>query len=116
TNNESGADWTKEEREQSLPDQEAFHVQHSLSLSTHRRTSPKWSVARIEASLSRAPRCSGGSAAHSQRRSRDHLPRCDMDETGRIKSSGTQRSRACCQTMGPSAPWPTSFACFSAMA
>jgi len=29
--------------------QEAFHVQNSLSLSSHRRTSRKWSVARIVA-------------------------------------------------------------------
>jgi hypothetical protein len=36
----------------------------------------------IEAFLSGAPLCPGGGAAHSQGRSRDHLPRCDMDETG----------------------------------
>ena len=29
--NKSSADWTKEERESSLPSQEAFHVQHSCS-------------------------------------------------------------------------------------
>src|SRR5229473_6808609 len=100
--NKSSADWTKDDLEQSLPGQEAFHVQHSLSLSTHRRTSRKWSVARIEASLSGAPRCPGGSAAHSQSRSRDHLPRRHMDETGSIKPSGIQRGRACGKTMGSS--------------
>lgn len=51
-------------------------------LSTRRRSSRKWSIARIEAFLSGAPLCPGGGAAHAEGRSRDHLPRCDMDETG----------------------------------
>jgi hypothetical protein len=40
------------------PPQEAFHVQHSLSLSTYYRPSRKWSVARIETSLPGAFCCS----------------------------------------------------------
>ena len=39
-------------------------------LSTRRRSSRKWSIARIEAFLSGAPLCPGGGAAHSQGRSR----------------------------------------------
>jgi hypothetical protein len=45
--NKSSADWTKDDLEHSLPGQEAFHVQHSLSSSAQRRTSRKWSVARV---------------------------------------------------------------------
>jgi hypothetical protein len=44
--------------------QEAFHVQHSLPLSTHRRPSRKWSVARIEAVVTWSILLPRGAALH----------------------------------------------------
>ena len=62
-----------------------FHFQHSLSLSTHNRSSQKWPVGRIKTSSPGTSCCLGSRVPHNQRRGWGYLSRRNLDESGRIR-------------------------------